>query len=391
MSHTHTLGESLQRIWRYGAAVGVTGLLLAVVGLFLDPTFFFQGYLTAYVFWVGLPLGCLALLMLHHLNATAWGFVTQRLLETGALTAGLMAVLFVPIFFGMHELYEWTHEEAVRTSPVLQHKKPYLNIPFFIVRAFIYFAFWIAAAYLLSQWSLRMDDTGDAKYAVWMRRLSAGGLIAHTLLLMFASLDWIMSLEPHWFSTIFGWLLLVSQALAALAFMSFALGRVHRRAPLASVVKTKHFHDYGNLTLAFVVMWTYLMFSQYLILWAGNVPEDIRWYVHRQSGGWGWVAPVLIVFHFALPFVLLLFRRTKRNVRGLSAVALGILAVHVLFVAWLVIPSFRETSIHTYWIALSSFVGMGGLWAAAYAWLLARRPLLPTGDPRFEHMMESSE
>ena len=391
-ANEHSWVQQLGRVQRIGLGLGVLGLGAAVLGLlFAGPAFFFHGYLTAFVFWVGLPLGCLALLMLHHLTATAWGFVTQRLLEAGALTAGLMAVLFIPIFFGMHELYHWANEHAVETNVLLQHKKPYLNIPFYIIRTVIYFAFWGTAAYLLDRWSLRMDETGDAKYAVWIRRLSAGGLIAHVLLLTFASVDWIMSLEPEWFSTIFGWLLLVSQALAALALMSLMLWRVHQKEPLNRVVKTKHFHDYGNLTLAFVVLWTYLMFMQYLIIWSGNIPEDIRWYVHRQSGGWGWVAPVLILFHFVLPFVLLLFRRTKRNAGRLAAVAVGIMAAHVLYVLWLVLPSFQEeTTLHTYWITLAAFVGIGGLWGAAYAWLLARRSLLPSGDPRFQHMMEGS-
>ena len=381
--------DALARVQRYGLIAGAVGALLAVLGVVLaGPTPFFQGYLAAYMFWVGLSLGCLALLMLHHLVAGAWGFVTERLLEAGALTIGLMAVLFVPFFFGLDALYPWTDRAYMLSEPALAQKMPYLNAPFFIVRAVVCFAFWTGAAYVLAAWSRRLDETRDAGYARRLKILGTAGLIGHILLNTFASVDWIMSLEPHWYSTIFGWMLTVSQVLTALAFTALVLARGREAAPLRGVVRAKHLHDYGNLMLAFVILWTYMMFAQFLIIWAGNLPEDVAWYEHRAHGGWLWAGVFLVVFHFAVPFFLLLSRRTKRSVRGLSALAAGLLAVHLVFLGWLVIPSFEGTRAPSYWIAGAAFVGLGGLWSAAYAWLLARRPLLPTGDPRFQAMLE---
>lgn len=383
------LADMLRRVRLFGLAAGTAGLLVGVVGLLVSVEQFFQGYLVAFVFWVGLSLGCLALVMVHHLTAGGWGFIGQRHLEAGALTIVLMAVLFVPLLFGLHPLYEWTRAEAVAESPVLQHKKLYLNVPFFIGRAVLYFAFWGALAFFLRRWSVRLAETGTSAYAQRLRRLSAGGLIGHVLLMNFASVDWLMSLEPEWFSSIFGWLIVVSQVLTALAVTAIFLpSLVARNGPLGRLYKTKHLHDYGNLMLAFVILWTYMMFAQFLIMWSGNIPEDIEWYVHRQEAPWGWIAPVLIVFHFVIPFFTLLSRRSKRSRRNLGILAGALLAVHVLYIIWLVWPSLHHVGPHTYWIGAGVFIGIGGLWAAAYAFFLGRRPLLVRRDPRFEEFYE---
>lgn len=375
-----------------GLLAGPAGLLVCVAGLLVSPESFFRGYLVAFVFWIGVSLGCLALLMLHHLSAGGWGVVGQRHLEAGALTVTVMATLFVPLLFGMHALYEWTHAEAVAESAVLQHKKPYLNVPFFIGRAVIYFAFWIAVAYFLRRWSVRLGETGQSAFAQRMRRLSAGGLVGHVLLVNFASVDWIMSLEPHWFSSIFGWLIVVSQTLTALAVTVLALPLLARRSTtLKRLYKTTHLHDYGNLVLVFVILWTYMMFAQFLIMWSGNIPEDIRWYAHRQEAPWGWIAPVLIVFHFAVPFAVLLSRRSKRSWQALGTLAAFLLGVHLLYIVWLVLPAFEHVGPHTYWIGAGAFVGIGGLWGAAYAFFLGRRALLPRRDPRFEEFYKKAD
>lgn len=379
-----TFEGTLRQVQRLGLGTAAIGTSAAIIGVLISAEAFFRGYLAAFVFWSGLSLGFLAVLLLHHLVVGAWGAVTQRILEAGALTVGLAAVLFVPLAFGLHYLYEWTHAEVVAESPVLQHKKAYLNVPFFLIRTALYFAVWGSMAYVLRRWSIRLGATGDPAYAVRLRRLGAGGLVAHILLLTFASTDWIMSLDPHWFSTVFGWVILASQTLVALAVTVITLGGAHHTPPLSERVRVKHFHDYGNLILTFVILWAYLMFAQYLIMWSGNVPEDIRWYVERQENGWGWVAPFLIVFHFAVPFFVLLSRRSKRSARALRALAALVLTVHIVFVAWLVLPSFHDTALHTYWIAAAIFAGMGGAWAAVFAWGLRRQPLLLRNDPRYE-------
>lgn len=377
-----------RRSWTIAA--GLLGLAGSVVVLAIDPTGFFQGYLFAFTFWVGVSLGCLALLMLHHLVAGEWGIVTQRILEAGASAVLLMAVLFAPILLGMHELYEWTHADAVAESPVLQHKQPYLNVPSYVVRSVIYFAAWSTLALLLSRWSGEQDRTGDPLYTKRLRSLAAGGLIAHILLITFASVDWIMSIEPHWFSTIYGWMMVVSQTLSAIALVVVVLLFIRSAPPLRRVVRTKHLHDYGNLMLAFVILWAYMMFAQYLILWSGNIPEGVTWYVHRMEGPWVWVGQLLILFHFAVPFALLLFRRTKRAATSLRALSLGLFAVHVLFVAWLILPGFRETSWGTVATAVTAWTGIGGCWATLFLTRLSSRPLLPVYDPRFDAYLSKS-
>jgi hypothetical protein len=285
--------------------------------------------------------------------------------------------------FGLHELYEWTHLDVVAEDPVLQHKRAYLNIPFFLVRAGIYFSVWVGLAYLFRRWSVGLDQTGDATLAVRLRRVGAGGLVAHVLLITFASVDWVMSLDPHWFSTVFGWMLMVSQALTAIVLVVVVLAGARSAPPLAEAVEVKHFHDYGNLMLAFVIMWAYLTFVQYFIIWSGNLPEDIAWYVERQHGLWSWIAPFLIVFHFVVPFFVLLARRSKRSVQAMVTLSAFLLVVHMVFVAWLVLPSFPDTGVHAFWIAGVALAGMGGAWAALFAWGLSRQPLLPQNDPRY--------
>ena len=393
-----------------GLTVGTVGLIACAALLLVGAEAFFRGYLVAWLFWAGVSLGSLALLMLHHLVAGGWGAIGQRHFEAGALTIFVMALLYVPLLFGMHALYEWTHAEVVAEDPVLQHKKPYLNVPFFVGRMVLYFGFWGACAWFFRRWSVRLGETGDAALAQRMRRLAAGGLVGHILLITFASLDWVMSLEPHWFSTIFGWMIAVSEVLTALAGAVLALSWLARRerrtarddgaggnaggraggqeGPIGRLFSTKYLHDYGNLLLAFVILWMYMVFVQYLIMWAGNVPEDIEWYVARREAPYGWIAPVLVIFHFAIPFTLLLLRRMKRSRFSLPVLSGSLLAVHLLYLAWLVWPAFEQVGLLTIGAGAAGFVGIGGLWTGGYAFFLGRRPLLPRRDPRFEDFYE---
>ncbi len=381
---THSVRERADGFRIFAVAIGAVGLAAAVTILFAEPTHFYQGYLVGFAFWSGASFGCMALLMLHHLVGGEWGFVTQRILEAGAATTLLMAAFVIPILFGMHEIYEWTHEDVVAASDVLQHKKPYLNAPFFIVRTILYFAAFVLISFFLVRWSRMQDDRRDPRYAVRLRRLSAGGLVVYVLLITWASLDWYMSISPHWFSTVYGWLIAVSQTLTALAVAIVALYLVRGAVTIRQVLKTKHFHDYGNLMLAFVVLWTYMMFAQYLIIWSGNIPEDVLWYVHRKHGVLLWVGSFLVLFHFAVPFFILLFRRTKRTPARLAGLAAALLIVHAVFLIWLILPSFNEAGLLSYVSVVVSLLGIGGCWLALFLSTLAARPLVPSFDPRFE-------
>ena len=386
----HPFADSLRRVYRAGIVAAVVGLAAVVVLLIGHPESFFHGYIFAITFWLSFPLGCMTLLMIHHLSAGGWGVVTQRMLEAGMLTIVPLALLFIPVFFGMHSLYEWTHEEVVSGSPILQHKKPYLNVTFFIFRSIGYLLIWVAMAVGLVIWSRRLDRTADHTYVRYRRRLAAGGLVLHVCIVTFAWIDWVMSLEPHWYSSVYGWLVGVGQVLLAIIIIIPTLGVFWKRKPLAGIVRRKHFHDWGNLLLAFVVLWTYMMFVQFLIYWAGNIPEQIEWYTHRYEGWWLRISRIFIVFHFVVPFVLLLLRRVKRSVPTITSLCIGIFVMHIVYVAWLVLPAFHDSGIYMFAAAAAAFVGLGGVTAAVFGFGLMRLPVLPTGDPRFKDILKQT-
>ena len=382
------LQAPLGRTQRGALIVGLAGLVLCVLGAFLSLDQFLQSYLWAYLFWLGIALGCVGVVMVQHLAGGGWGVVIRRLLEAGAMTLPLMAVLFLPVLLGPQYLYTWAQPEVVRADELLQHKQPYLNVPFFVIRAVLYFAIWIGMAYILNRWSHQQDRTADPALARRLRLLSAGGLVLYFVTMTFASFDWAMSLDPHWYSTIYGALFVIGQVLTTLAFVITILALLSDREPLSRAVTANHFNDLGNLLLAFVMLWAYMSFSQFLIIWAGNLPEEVVWYLQRTTGGWAWIPPILIIFHFALPFLLLLQRGAKRRPRVLAGIAVGIICMHLLNLFWLVMPAFHADGLHVHWLDLAAPLGIGGLWIAAFVWLLRRKPLLPLHDPRW-HVEEA--
>jgi len=366
-----------------GGAAGVVSL----IGLFTNPTQFFQSYLMAYMFVLGLTLGSLAFGMVHQLSGGAWGVVIRRQMGAASRVLPVLTVLFLPIVFGMPYLYEWTHAEIVNADPVLRGKALYLNTPFFLVRAAIYFAAWNAITYLLNKWGLEQDQTGDPRIARRMQMLSGGGLVVYGLCITFASFDWLMSLEPHWFSTIYGVLIMGGQGLSALAFLITSLVWLSRRPPLRDVVMSSHFHDLANLMLAFVMLWAYFSFSQYLIIWAGNLPEEIAWYLHRLQTGWRVIAVTLVIFHFTVPFLLLLLRRMKRVPERIVKIALLILAARLVDLFWLIAPEFHTHGLSVSWLDLVLPVTLISIWVGCFLWQLRGRPLLPVYDPQFEEAL----
>jgi hypothetical protein len=369
---------------------GVAGLLLCALGLLVDRDQFFRSYLVGYMFWLGIALGSMALCMVHHMSGGAWGLVIRRIFEASSRTLPVLALLFIPIVLGMHHLYPWTNADHVQQDEILQHKSLYLNVPFFLVRAMLYFAAWIVLARQLNRWSLE-QDTGDAVTTTRkMQLLSSGGLVLYGLTITFASIDWIMSLNPHWFSTIFGFIFMGSQGLAALAFTIAVAVLLSRYEPMSHVYRADHFHDLGKLLLAFVMLWAYFNFSQYLIIYSGNLVEEIPYYVTRTTGGWTVVALILVVFHFALPFALLLSRDLKRNGNRLIAVALWILGMRVLDLFFLVAPEFNTQGFSIHWLDIVAPVGLGGLWLWRFLTELQHRPLLPLRDPHLAEALEGA-
>jgi hypothetical protein len=371
---------AFKRIQSISLLAVLTGLALSAFGAYLDLQQFWRSYLLAYIFWLEISLGCLGMVMLHHLVGGRWSALIRRLMETGAMTLPLMALLFAPLLLGLTTLYPWTDAEAVSHSALLRAKSPYLNPPFFIGRAALYFGVWLALAYFLNRWSLEQDHTGEVHLATRMRRLSTLGLILYILTATFAAYDWLMSLEPEWFSAIYGLLFIAGQGLAALALAIIGL-RFLAKSQGVSGDWTPAFNDLGNLLLGFVMIWAYFSFSQFLIIWSANIPEEAIWYYHRSQGGWLNVGMLLIAFHFAIPFFLLLARQVKRKVQLLSALAVLIFFTRLVDLYWLIAPAFFPQGVHIHWLDLVLLITAGGGWTAVFIRQWANRSPLPRHDP----------
>jgi hypothetical protein len=375
--------ESVSGLQRLGTVAAVVGLILAAVGFAIGGLErFYQAYLVAYTFWLGLSLGSLALLMVQHLTGGAWGVVIRRPLEAAVSTLPAMALLFLPIVPGMHDLYHWTHPEALN-DPVIAAKAAYLNTPFFLLRAAFYFAAWIGISQLLLKWSREQDATGDPVFASKLTYLSAGGLLVYTLTITFAITDWLMSVNPHWFSTMWGPLFMVGQALGALALAINVLVLLSATAPMNRVLSTSHFHDLGKFLFAFLMMWAYLTFSQFLIVYSANLQEEVPHYLARWQGGYQYVTMALVVLHFVVPYVILLSRDVKRDTTRLRGVAAWLLVMRFVDHYMQVAPEFHE-ELSVSVIDLALPIALGGIFLTLYAMRLKTQPLLPLHDVGLE-------
>lgn len=331
------------RIQKHAFAVGGVGLVILAAAALVDPHQFFRSYLLGFVYCMGLPLGSLAILMLHHLAGGTWGYAIRRLLEAASRTVPLVLVFFLPILLGAHELYEWTHAEVVAADPILTQKSAYLNLPFFTVRAAIYFAIWITLSHLLNKWSLQQDQTTETSPTRRMQVISGPGIILFMLTMTLAAVDWVMSLEPHWFSTIFSLIFIIGQGLLTWTFMTIVAVRLHERKPLSGLITNQRLRDLGTLTLAFVLLWTYTSFSQLLIIWSANLPEEITWYMTRLHGGWRILGVLLMIFHFGVPFLLLISSQLKAKVRVLTAIACGLIVMRLVDLYWITAPALHHS------------------------------------------------
>jgi hypothetical protein len=364
--------------------VGAIAIVICIAGGFANPTQFFRSYLIGFLFWVGIALGSLALLMLQYLTGGAWGTMIRRPLESATRTLPLMLVLFAPVAFGIRHIYVWT----LPGTMLPPHKAVYLTVPFFFVRAAIYFTVWIVLQWLLNRWSHRQDETGDVEFKLKLTYLAGPGLILYGLTISFAAVDWIMSLDPSWYSSIFGMLIIGGQLVSAMALMIITLVALGREEPMESVYQSRHYHDLGKLMLAFVMIWAYISVSQLIIIWSGNLPEEISWYMSRMVGEWRWVGLILVFAHFALPFSLLLSRNLKRHPARLVWVAGLLLVARVVDIYWLTAPEFWPGGIHLHWMDVLAPIGIGGIWISYYVRQLRQWPLLPVGDRQLANAME---
>ncbi len=387
MNSSDTTRQVIEKRQKPALLLGVLGLA-AWVGLGHGSVQFFRSYLFAFEFWVSFPLGCLAILMIHHLTGGWWGLPIRRILEAGSRTIALMGILFIPLIFGLSKIYSWARPEDVAADPILQAKQWYLTQHGFIIRAVIYFAIWIFLSFVLNKLSKEQDQTGDPTLAGRMGAYSAPGLVIWAVCVTGASVDWVMSLEPHWFSTIYGFLFIVFECLVTLAFSIFVVRTLSELEPIKSLVEPSTLLDLGNLTLAFVLLMTYLSFDQLLIIWAGNLKNEIPWYTQRVFGPWAPIAVLLIILHFFVPFFLLLQRGVKRRLRVLSTITISLVAISLVNLYWIMEPAYDTTGPKLHPLDICALAGIGGVWLWAFFGQLKKLPLLPLHDQRFEAVLE---
>ena len=365
-------------------AFGLGAVLLGIclIAAAANPRQFFHSYLLGWIYCLGMSLGGFGLLMLHHLVGGRWGFPVRRFFEAGTRTILFVAIGFLPLLFGLRDLYQWATPAAVHASELLQKKHGYLNVPFFVVRMAIYFAIFIWIMIVLGQWSRRQDTRADAEPTRRLRRFSGPGVCLFFLTATFADIDLILSLEPDWSSTVFAAIVIVGNATSVLSLAIMLLAWLREEPSYAPLLTPEVWHHLGNLLLAFVMLWAYLAFSQLLIIYSGNLPHEIVWYLHRSSGGWKAIALALGLTHFAFPFALLLSREAKRHSVALARIAAVVFAAHILDVYWLVGPAFSPGRLVLHWQDLCAFIGLGALWAGVFLHYLSRAPLVPLNDPR---------
>ena len=384
--------ESIDRIRQRALVAGVIGLVICILGLIKSPDRFFQSYLLAFIFVLGLTLGSLGLLMLQHLTGGNWGIMIRRPLESATRNLPLVAVLFVPIFFGMKYLYAaWLNAPASGEGALSEFQRSYLTPNGFRVRAILYFAIWGILVFLFNRWSREQDaNPEDASLNRRLKMLAGPGIIIYVFVMTFAAIDWVMSLSPHWASTIYGFLFVVGQLISSMSLMIAIVVLLARTGPLSGVLQPRHIHDLGKLLLAFVMLWAYFQFSQLLIIWSGNQPEEITFYYSRLHSQWGVVAIIVVIFHFFVPFFLLLSRDLKRNPALLRGVAIWLILMRLVDLFWYTRPEFTSTALPTIW-DLAAALALGGLWFFFFTGQLKQLPVLPVGDPKLAEAIEIHE
>jgi hypothetical protein len=360
--------------------VGVAGLVLTLVGFFVDKEQFFYSYHVAFTYCVTIALGMLFFTLLQHVTGAVWSIVVRRAAEAMSMTLPFLFLFFIPLLFGSHTLFHWSHSEAVAEDHLLQWKSGYLNLPFFVIRAVLYFGIWTALAFFLNKFSLAQDLDGKPSHQASMRKFSAGGMFFFAFSLTFAAFDWLMSMNPHWYSTMFGVYVFVGGFLASLTFMILFYQHLKGRGVLADVVTIDHYHDLGRLIFAFTVFWAYIGGSQYFMIWYANIPEETVWFLQRWEGGWKPVSMLLIFLHFGVPFITLTFYAMKRNPVVLRVIAALLLVMHYVDMYWLIMPT--RGGVHFSWMDLTAVAGIGGIVLWLFYRRFAKHFLVPVNDPK---------
>ncbi|MBD3257073.1 hypothetical protein GF377_01475 [candidate division GN15 bacterium] len=372
------------RVPTVSIGIGIVGLALSVAAYAIDSHRFFHAWLTAFMFWVTMGLGGLFFTMLHHLTNSKWSVVVRRISENLMIQLPWMLVAFIPLLFGLHDLYHWTHADAVAHDELLQQKAPYLNATFFTIRGVVYFGLWSLIAIVLYRLSLKHDTTGDHDLIPKMRKYSAIGMLVFAPTITFAAFDWLMSMDPHWYSTIFGVYTFGGTFFGTLGLLVVILLCLRRKGVLKDIVTVEHYHDLGKLMFGFTVFWSYIAFSQYFLIWYGNIPEETVWYLHRWHGNWKVLSLILLFGHFMLPFVVLIFRNTKRNLYMMGFFAIWFLLMHWIDMYWLVYPTLMDEGFSISWMEAGTVAGLGGVFVWMFWRRLTAHALVPVNDPNLQ-------
>jgi len=367
--------------------VGIVGLVLSFIFFRKDHHHFMYSYMVAFSFFMTLTLGNLFFVLIQHLTRAGWSVVVRRLPEVIMKNMFLMAIFFIPILFGIHDLYHWSHQDAVLADELLQGKAPYLNTPFFIVRGFLFFAVWIWLVNKFYNSSVLQDKTGDSSITLYLQKTATYGMLIFALSQTFALIDWIMSITPHWYSTIFGIYMFAGSIVVALAVMSLLFMILRANGFLKGIVTTEHFHDIGKLLYGFNVFWSYIAFSQYFLIWYANIPEETVWYAEHFNGSWNTVAIILAIGHFGVPFVLFMSRHAKRNLKFHAIMAVWLILMHALDLYWLVMPNINKLGIHLTFADIVPFLGIGGIYFGFVFLRLSTVSLIPHKDPRLDESL----
>jgi hypothetical protein len=375
-------GHAWNRLPMAGAVLAlVGGGVCAILGVG-NPKQFFFSWLVSFLFFLSLALGALFFVLIQYAVQGGWGIVVRRIGETIFSTLPVMAALFLPLLLGLHDLYEWSHAGAAEHDALLRWKAPFLNVPFFLIRAAVYFGCWSFIALLYYRGSRGQDVTGDPRVSARLRRLAGPAIIVLAVTQTFASIDWIMSLTPHWYSTIFGVYFFSGSFVGFIALLSVVAVAMRRAGLLDTVISAEHLHDIGKLLFAFTAFWAYIAFSQFFLIWYANLPEETIWYKARLEGSWKAVSILLMAGHFGAPFFFLMGRAVKRRGWTLALGGAWLLVMHFVDLYWQVMPTLHPHGVRPSALDVAAFVAVGGCFVAAASWLMRRQALVPLRDPR---------
>jgi len=375
-------GHPWNRVPVISAASALVGAVACAILGAANPKQFFFSWLVSFLFFLSLALGALFFVLIQYASQGGWGIVLRRIGETAFAMLPVMAVLFLPLLLGLHDLYSWTVPGAAEHDALLRWKAPYLNVPFFLIRAALYFTIWCVIALLYYRGSRAQDATGDPGVSARLRRFAGPAIIVLAVTQTFASIDWIMSLTPHWYSTIFGVYFFSGSFVGFIALLSIVAPAMRRAGLLDTVITAEHLHDVGKLLFGFTAFWAYIAFSQFFLIWYANLPEETIWYKARLEGSWKTISILLMAGHFGIPFFYLMGRTVKRSDWALAAGGAWLLAMHFMDLYWQVMPTLHPEGVRPSVLDVAAFVSIGGFFVAAATWLMRRQALVPLRDPR---------